>query len=204
MLSSIRNVFKALYLKRLVKHGLVVGSDFQMEKGCNIDANFPWLIEIGNNVTFASNVCLLAHDGSTKKLVGYSKVGKVSIGDNVFIGYGSIVMPNVRIGNGCVVGANSVVTRSLPDGVVAAGSPAKVLMTVEEFVERTKKVTKSAGGGLWVRVSSCIDHVRSNAANARRARQRYGLDSIKTIAVAASMVFAAFNNPLFIGRYHSA
>ena len=146
MLSSIRNVFKALYLKRLVKHGLVVGSDFQMEKGCNIDANFPWLIEIGNNVTFASNVCLLAHDGSTKKLVGYSKVGKVSIGDNVFIGYGSIVMPNVRIGNGCVVGANSVVTRSLPDGVVAAGSPAKVLMTVEEFVERTKKVTKSAGG----------------------------------------------------------
>lgn len=66
MLGSIRNAFKALYLKRLVKHGLVVGSDFQMEKGCNIDANFPWLIEIGNNVTFASNVCLLAHDGSTK------------------------------------------------------------------------------------------------------------------------------------------
>ena len=86
MLGSIRNAFKALYLKRLVKHGLVVGSDFQMEKGCNIDANFPWLIEIGNNVTFASNVCLLAHDGSTKKLVGYSKVGKVSVGDNVFIG----------------------------------------------------------------------------------------------------------------------
>lgn len=146
MLGSIRNAFKALYLKRLVKHGLVVGSDFQMEKGCNIDANFPWLIEIGNNVTFASNVCLLAHDGSTKKLVGYSKVGKVSVGDNVFIGYGSIVMPNVHIGDGCVVGANSVVTRSLPNGVVAAGSPAKVLMTVEEFEERTKKVTKSGGG----------------------------------------------------------
>ena len=149
MLGFIRNAFKALYLKRLIKHGLVVGSDFQMEKGCNIDANFPWLIEIGNNVTFASNVCLLAHDGSTKKLVGYSKVGKVSVGDNVFIGFGSIVMPNVRIGDGCVVGANSVVTRSLPNGVVAAGSPAKVLMTVEEFEERTKKVTKSGGGVYW-------------------------------------------------------
>lgn len=146
MLASIRNTIKSLYLKRLIKHGLVVGSDFQMEKGCNIDANFPWLIEIGNNVTFASNVCLLAHDGSTKKLVGYSKVGKVSIGDNVFIGYGSIVMPSVRIGDGCVVGANSVVTRSLPDGVVAAGSPAKVLMTVGEFVERTKKATEFGGG----------------------------------------------------------
>lgn len=145
MLDSIRKILKSLYLKRLVKYGLVVGSDFQMEKGCNIDANFPWLIEIGNNVTFASNVCLLAHDGSTKKLVGFSKVGKVSIGDNVFIGYGSIVMPNVRIGNGCVVGANSVVTRSLPDGVVAAGSPAKVLMTVEKFAERTKKVTEGRG-----------------------------------------------------------
>lgn len=145
MLGSIRNILKSFYLKRLVKHGLVVGSDFQMEKGCNIDANFPWLIEIGNNVTFASNVCLLAHDGSTKKLVGYSKVGKVSIGDNVFVGYGSIVMPNVRIGDGCVVGANSVVTSSLPDGVVAAGSPAKVLMTVGEFAERTKGATEGRG-----------------------------------------------------------
>ena len=152
-----------------------------MEKGCNIDANFPWLIEIGNNVTFASNVCLLAHDGSTKKLVGYSKVGKVSVGDNVFIGFGSIVMPNVRIGDGCVVGANSVVTRSLPNGVVAAGSPAKVLMTVEEFEERTKKGYQIRGRGLRVRVSSCIDYVRSNAANARRARRRYGLDSIKRL-----------------------
>jgi NeuD_NnaD: sugar O-acyltransferase, sialic acid O-acetyltransferase NeuD family len=162
MLSSIRNVFKALYLKRLVKHGLVVGSDFQMEKGCNIDANFPWLIEIGNNVTFASNVCLLAHDGSTKKLVGYSKVGKVSIGDNVFIGYGSIVMPNVRIGNGCVVGANSVVTRSLPDGVVAAGSPAKVLMTVEEFAGRTKKATEGRGPyeSEYLRGSITLDRIQ--------------------------------------------
>lgn len=162
MLGSIRNAFKSLYLKRLVKHGLVVGSDFQMEKGCNIDANFPWLIEIGNNVTFASKVCLLAHDGSTKKLVGYSKVGKVFIGDSVFIGYGSIVMPNVRIGNRCVVGANSVVTRNLPDGVVAAGSPAKVLMTVEEFAERAKKSTEFRGpyGSEYLRGSITPDRMQ--------------------------------------------
>lgn len=145
MLGAIRKVWRALYLNRLIKHGLVVGGDFQMEKGCNIDANFPWLIEIGNNVTFASNVCLLAHDGSTKKLLCYSKVGKVSIGNDVFIGYGSIVMPNVRIGNGCVVGANSIVTHSLPDGVVAAGSPAKVLMTIQDFKEKAKSTTEGRG-----------------------------------------------------------
>lgn len=145
MLGKIRGIYKALYIRWLTKRGLTVGDRFQMENGCNIDANFPWLIEIGDNVTFASHVAVIAHDGSTKKLVGYSKVGKVRVGNDVFVGYGSVVMPNVTIGAGAVIGANSVVTRDVAPGMVAVGSPAKEIMSVGELASRAK--TSTAGRG---------------------------------------------------------
>lgn len=127
MLGKIRHFARSLYLKRLINNGLKVGSDFQMEKGCNIDANFPWLIEIGSNVTFASKVCLLAHDASTKKLVGYTRVGRVSVGNNVFVGYGAIILPGVTVGDNAVIGAGACVTKDVPAGKVAAGVPARIL-----------------------------------------------------------------------------
>lgn len=145
MLGKLRAAYKALYLKRLVKRGLTLGSNFQMEKGCNIDANFPWLVTIGNNVTFASHVAVIAHDGSTQKLIGYSKVGKVTIGDRVFVGFGSMILPNVTIGDGAVIGANSVVTKDVAPGMVAVGSPAREIMTVEELADRAR--TSTAGRG---------------------------------------------------------
>ena len=127
MLGMLRSFARSLYLKRLVKNGLSIGRNFQMEKGCNIDAIAPWLIEIGDNVTFASKVTLLAHDASTKKLMGYTRVGRVTVGNNVFIGYGAIILPGVSIGDDAVVGAGSVVTKNVPAGKVVAGVPAEVL-----------------------------------------------------------------------------
>ena len=56
--------------------------------------------------------------------------GFVEIGAGSFLGIGCVVLPNVRIGKGCVIGANSVVTRSIPDYSVAAGAPAVVLRMV--------------------------------------------------------------------------
>ena len=52
------------------------------------------------------------------------KVGKVKIGDNCFIGFRTIVLPNVTIGNNCIVGAGSIVSKDLPDNGVYAGVPA--------------------------------------------------------------------------------
>lgn len=136
MFGKIRELIKRIYLKRLINRGLIVGNDFQMEKGCNIDANFPWLIEIGNNVTLASWVYIVAHDGVSKKQVGYSRVGRITIGNNVFIGARSIVLSNVKIGDNSVVGANSVVTKDVPSGVVVAGNPAKIILTIEEYKKK--------------------------------------------------------------------
>ena len=70
--------------------------------------------------------------------MGYTKIGRVSIGDNVFIGAESVILPNVKIGSNVIVGANSTVTKDIPDGVVVAGSPARVICTLDEYLQRHK------------------------------------------------------------------
>ncbi len=59
-------------------------------------------------------------------------VGKVTIGDNVWIGGNACIMPGVTIGNNVVIGAGSVVTKDIPDNVIAAGNPCKIIRTVTE------------------------------------------------------------------------
>lgn len=130
--------YNFIYLKKLKKNGIKIGEKFQMEKGCNLDTPFAWLIEIGNNVTLASRVYILAHDASTKKLFNYSKVGRVIIEDNVFVGAHSIILPNVRIGKNSIIGANSVVTKSVKENVVVAGNPAKEICSLDEFYQRNE------------------------------------------------------------------
>ena len=66
--------------------------------GYELDPSHCWLIEIGDNVTFGPHVQVLAHDASMHNVLGYTKIGRVRIGNNVFIGAGSIVLPNVQIG----------------------------------------------------------------------------------------------------------
>ena len=65
-------------------------------------------------------------------------MGAVKIGNNVFIGYGAIILPGVNIGNDVVIGAGSVVSKDVPSGSIVAGVPAKVIKTTEEFIESIK------------------------------------------------------------------
>ncbi len=113
--------------------GMTVGSDCSIQPGLIVDVSHCWLIEIGDRVTIAPHVYLLAHDASTISPTGYARIGRVVIGDDVFIGARSTVMPGVEIGAGSIIGAGSVVTRSIPAGVVAAGVPAKVICTLDDY-----------------------------------------------------------------------
>lgn len=72
--------------------------------------------------------------------------GKVAIGNYVYIGSGSLIMPGVTIGNHVLVAAGSVVTKSIPSGVVVAGNPARYLCTIEEYYNRNKKYNMSTKG----------------------------------------------------------
>lgn len=125
---------------------IAIANGFQMGKNCHIlgeciiDPGHCWLISIGDNVTLAPRVHILAHDASTKRILGYTLIGRVTIGNNVFIGAGSIILPNVKIGNNVIIGAGSVVSRSIPDNCVALGSPVRIVCSYEEFVEKKKKL----------------------------------------------------------------
>lgn len=123
-----------LELEDLKRRGLQIGKDVDIYSEYPFDANYPGLIRVGNKVTIAANVKILAHDASMGyQTNGAAKIGIVDIGDRVFIGAGSIILPNVRIGDDCVIGAGSVVTTDVPAGTVYAGNPAKFIKTTEEF-----------------------------------------------------------------------
>lgn len=130
-------------LQQLCKAGLKVGKDFHIEQGCILDSSHCWLITIGDNVTLAPRVHILAHDASTKRSLGYTKIGRVVIGNNVFIGAGSIVLPNVTIGNNVIIGAGSVVTKDVPDDSLIAGNPAIVLCSTNDYLDRHRSIMKS-------------------------------------------------------------
>lgn len=127
------------YLSKLRARGLKVGKNLKILQDVIIDESHCWHIEIGNDVTLAPRVHILAHDASTKSFLGYTKIGKVRIGNRVFIGAGSVVLPGVTIGDDVIVGAGSVVTKDIPPRSVAAGNPAKVIESLDTFLERRKK-----------------------------------------------------------------
>ena len=96
-------------------------------------------LEIGNNVTL-SGVQILTHDASMVHLLDHNclKIGRVVIGSNVFVGVQSVILPNVHIGDNVIIGAGSIVTKDIPNNSVAVGNPAKVICTLEEYLEKHK------------------------------------------------------------------
>lgn len=110
---------------------------------CNIiSRNFPsesYLITIGNNVAVTSGVYMHTHGGSRVARHIYSDFdvfGKIVVEDNVYIGTGAQIMPGVTIGAGALIAAGSIVTKSVPKGMVVAGNPARVICCVEDYIKR--------------------------------------------------------------------
>jgi acetyltransferase-like isoleucine patch superfamily enzyme len=103
----------------------------------------PWLITIGNNVHITSECQFATHDGGTlilrSEVPDLELTAPISIGNDVYIGLRSIILPGVNIGNRCIIAAGSVVSKSIPDNSVAAGVPARVLKTTDEYLEKAKK-----------------------------------------------------------------
>lgn len=142
------------YLKR---NGLIIGKNFSMMQGCIIDDSHCWMISIGDNVTLAPNVHVLAHDASTKPIVGYTRIARTSIGNNVFVGAGSIILPGVTIGDNVVIGAGSIVSKNIPDGVVVCGN--EVVKTYEQYADEKRNEFKKCqeGGKVYDRSYTILE-----------------------------------------------
>lgn len=108
----------------------------------------PKLLYIHDNVTIAANVTFCTHD-AIRHVLNYQykttyqmNLGCIEIMDNVFIGIGSIIMPNVRINKNVIVAAGSVVTKDIPENSVVAGVPARVIGTYENLVKNRSIMSK--------------------------------------------------------------
>lgn len=133
---------KETEMEYLLSHGMKVGKNCHIYSDSTIDHTYPHLITIGDDVTISTNVTILVHDASTNVVGEGTKLGRVSIGNNVFIGTGTIILCNTHIGNNVVVGAGSIVTHDLPDDAVYAGSPAKKICSIEEYRKKVHELRR--------------------------------------------------------------
>jgi acetyltransferase-like isoleucine patch superfamily enzyme len=132
-------VQNADYLRRYGGyHG--IGANVLIHPGAEITD--PPYVRIGNNV-YISRSALVGHDGSVGMLeraygVKLDRVGKIELKNNVFIGYGAIILPGVTIGPNAIVAAGAVVAKDVAEGWVVGGVPAKQIMRTDDLVARFK------------------------------------------------------------------
>nr|WP_168122752.1 acyltransferase [Paenibacillus sp. HB172176] len=131
-------LLQQIWLDDYIKKGMVVGKNCSIQGGVVFDYSHCWLIAIGDRVTIAPEAYILAHDASSKALIGYTKIARVVIEDDCFIGARAIIMPGVRVGKGSIVAAGSVVTQSVPPYTVVGGNPARVISTLDDYEKKVK------------------------------------------------------------------
>ncbi len=141
-------MFNVVHCRSVTKHlrylGTRIGSNCSICNKVNDFGSEPWLIEIGSSVTIAVGAALITHDGASRlfrdRIVGMNafgnRFGTIVIHDNSFIGENVIILPGIEIGPNSIVGAGSVVTKTVPQNSVVVGNPARVLYTLDEYIDR--------------------------------------------------------------------
>lgn len=128
----------------LIKNGMKVGKNFHRMHSVILDPGHCWHISIGDNVTLAPRVFILCHDASLQAFMHCTKIGNVNIGNNVFIGANTTVLPGVNIGDNVIIGAGSVVAKDIPSNSLACGNPCKVISTLDNYINRITEIRKTA------------------------------------------------------------
>ena len=103
----------------------------------------PYLVKIRNHVEISGNVHFITHDGGAwvfrQKHPKLDVFSPIEIGNNVFVGYGSILLPGTIVEDNCVVGAGSIVRGRLLTNGVYAGSPVKRIKEIDEYLDQLMK-----------------------------------------------------------------
>lgn len=122
------------------KMGMKIG------KNCAINSNISttegYLVELGDNVTIAGGVSIVTHDNSVSKMIPNATdvFGRITIGDNCFIGAHSVIMYGVELARNIVVASGSVVTNSFHESrIIIGGNPARIIGDRDSYIARMKE-----------------------------------------------------------------
>lgn len=129
--------------ENLRRMGMHIGKGVNLPSSTWIDTSHCFLISIGDNCGFGDLCVILAHDAMPNEYIDATRIGKVIIHESCHFGTNTVILPGVEIGPHSVVGANSVVASNIPPRTVAAGNPAKVICTLDEYLERHKQAMKT-------------------------------------------------------------
>lgn len=139
-------VTRESYLNSLRDKGIKIGNGTIVvdPKIIQIDVTRPELLEIGENVLLHRGTIIMTHDYASRLFVNkYNDFipshGKIKIGNNVWLGQYVTILKGVTIGDDVIIGAGSIVSKSIPSNSVAVGSPAKVVCTFEDYYAKRQK-----------------------------------------------------------------
>ena len=128
-----------LFIYRRIRK-IRIGKNTYISPKAYIDHHKSFSVEIGDNCYITRDCIILDHtqekQGGPLKLWGEIEYGKVKIGNNVFIGVKSVIMPGVTIGDNVIIGAMSLVTKDVPSNVIAFGQPAKVIKRIDNVISK--------------------------------------------------------------------
>lgn len=140
---AIANLSDETKREYLRKNGCKIGDKTRFVGNCAGIGSEPYLIEIGDDCLISDHVNFHTHDGGVSVLnsMGFftkphDKIARIKVGNNCFLGSRSTIMMGVTIGDNCIIGADSVVTKDIPANSVAAGMPAKVICTIDEYYHK--------------------------------------------------------------------
>jgi maltose O-acetyltransferase len=125
--------------ERLRQMGMHIGDSVFLPGSTWVDSTHCFLISIGDNCGFGPHCFLLAHDAQMEEFIDAARVGRITIHESCHIGAYSVILPGVEIGPRTIVGAHSVVSKSLPSNTVCAGNPAKVICSLDEYLDKHRR-----------------------------------------------------------------
>ena len=167
------------YIEYARKKGCKIGQETRFLGTKKLDLGAAGMIEIGENCTLTDRVRLVAHTSDAPVLQerfgeenapSQGTIAQITIGDNVFVGENTLVLPGVNIGDHCIIGAGSVVADDVPPESVAAGNPCKVIKSLEAYREKCVEneqemirayVQKYRKRGLELRRDNVLEYVRN-------------------------------------------
>ena len=143
--------------------GVQIGEGTRIySKDTDIFSSEPWVVKIGNNCHITGGVKFITHDGGTlildKEEGGdFVLVGDITVGNNVYFGLRTLIMPGVTIGDNVIIGAGSIVTKDIPSNSVAVGIPARVISTKEKYIAKVAMAKQGALNNFY----SDLDYMHS-------------------------------------------